>query len=194
MGGEAAAEQGRRILVAVDEGDESVQALRWCLGTFAAAARGDTVILLYVRPAPPTYSVLDASGYLFSEEVTAAIDRYSREVADSVVEKAQKLCTLYAKEKGEGDHEMKVEVKVAVGDARTVICQMADKLGADLLVMGSHGYGFFKRYPTVTCGACHSSAVNQLLPACFFCLHFWMVIDCVEEWPLLLQGSARKCK
>ena len=50
------------LLAAVDEGDESVQALRWCLGTFAAAARGDTVILLYVRPAPPTYSVLDASG------------------------------------------------------------------------------------------------------------------------------------
>ena len=126
-----------------------------------------------------------AVGYLFSEEVTAAIDRYSREVADAVVEKAQKLCTLYGKvlklemqianisallaiasskqisfltadgmaiwwlqEEGEGDHEMKVEVKVAVWDARTVICQMADKLGADLLVMGSHGYGFFKRYPT----------------------------------------------
>ncbi|CAN6313064.1 unnamed protein product [Urochloa humidicola] len=147
MGGEAASaapEPGRRILVAVDEGDESVQALRWCLSTFAAAARGDTVILLYVRPAPPTYSVLDASGYLFAEEVTAAIDRYSREVADAVVEKAQKLCTLYSKE-GESEHEMKVEVKVAVGDARTVICHMADKLGADLLVMGSHGYGFFKR-------------------------------------------------
>ncbi|CAN6289686.1 unnamed protein product [Urochloa humidicola] len=146
MVGEAASagEPGRRILVAVDEGDESVQALRWCLSTFAAAARGDTVILLYVRPAPPTYSVLDASGYLFSEEVTAAIDRYSREVADAVVEKAQKLCTLYSKE-GENGHEMKVEVKVAVGDARTVICHMADKVGADLLVMGSHGYGFFKR-------------------------------------------------
>ncbi|CAL4930622.1 unnamed protein product [Urochloa decumbens] len=151
MGGEAAAaagrapEPGRRILVAVDEGDESVHALRWCLSTFAAAARGDTVILLYVRPAPPTYSVLDASGYLFSEEVTAAIDRYSREVADAVAEKAQKLCTLYSKEVGGSGHEMKVEVKVAVGDARTVICHMADKLGADLLVMGSHGYGFFKR-------------------------------------------------
>ncbi|CAL4939045.1 unnamed protein product [Urochloa decumbens] len=154
MGGEAAAaagrapEPGRRILVAVDEGDESVHALRWCLSTFAAAARGDTVILLYVRPAPPTYSVLDASaavGYLFSEEVTAAMDRYSREVADAVVEKAQKLCTLYSKEVGGSGHEMKVEVKVAVGDARTVICHMADKLGADLLVMGSHGYGFFKR-------------------------------------------------
>ncbi|RLN17586.1 hypothetical protein C2845_PM02G28410 [Panicum miliaceum] len=32
---------------------------------------------------------------------------------------------------------MNVEVKVAVGEARTVICHMADKLGADLLVMGS---------------------------------------------------------
>ena len=64
MGGETAAatKPGRRILVAVDEGDESVQALRWCLGTFAAASRGDTLILLYVRPPPPTYSVLDASG------------------------------------------------------------------------------------------------------------------------------------
>jgi hypothetical protein len=34
---------------------------------------------------------------MFAEEVTAAIDKYSREVADAVVEKAQKLCTLYSK-------------------------------------------------------------------------------------------------
>ncbi|GJN08098.1 hypothetical protein PR202_ga25987 [Eleusine coracana subsp. coracana] len=146
MDGEVALPEGRRILVAVDESDESVQALRWCLGTFfAARGAGDTIILLYVRPAPPAYSVLDASGYLFADEVTSAIDRYSREVADAVVEKAHKLCTLYGKEMGEDDHEMKVEVKVAVGDSRSVICQMVDKLGADPLVMGSHGYGFFKR-------------------------------------------------
>lgn len=36
-------------------------------------------------------------GYVFAEDVTAAFDRYSREVADAVVEKAQKLCTLYGK-------------------------------------------------------------------------------------------------
>jgi nucleotide-binding universal stress UspA family protein len=150
MDGELVVTEGLRILVAVDEGDERVHALRWCLGTFfAARGAGDTVILLYVRPAPPAYSVLDASGYIFADEVTATIDRYSREVADAVVEKAQKLCTLYSKtllqEMGEDDHEMKIEVKVAVGDARSVICKMVDKLGADLLVMGSHGYGFFKR-------------------------------------------------
>lgn len=57
------------------------------------------------------------------------------------MDKAQKLCALHSKENG----EVKVDVKVAAGDARSVICDMVDKLGADLLVMGSHGYGFFKR-------------------------------------------------
>ncbi|KAF7042365.1 hypothetical protein CFC21_051999 [Triticum aestivum] len=141
--------EGRRILVAVDEGDESVHALRWCLTNFAARGDGelappDTILLLYVRPTPPTYSVLDASaplGYMFANEATAAIDGYSRAVADAVVDKAQKLCALHSKENG----KVKVDVKVAVGDARSVICDMVDKLGADLLVMGSHGYGFLKR-------------------------------------------------
>lgn len=131
---EETAATGRRILVAVDEGDESVHALKWCLASFAkrggggGAAPPDTIILLYVRPPPPTYSVLDASGtyvrapcrsyiplspllspalfdrpvlamvgYVFSDEVAAAIDGYSKEVAEAVVEKAQKLCTLYGK-------------------------------------------------------------------------------------------------
>ncbi|CAM0872856.1 unnamed protein product [Alopecurus aequalis] len=134
--------EGRRIVVAVDEGDESVHALRWCLANFAT--RGDTILLLYVRAPPPTYSVLDATGpvgYMFAEEATAAVEGYSRQVADAVMEKTQKICALHSKENG----EMKVEVKVAVGDARGVICEMVDKLGADVLVMGSHGYGLFKR-------------------------------------------------
>ena len=74
--------EGRRILVAVDEGDESVHALRWCLTNFATRGDGelappDTILLLYVRPTPPTYSVLDASGtYVFS--LHEAILRSSR--------------------------------------------------------------------------------------------------------------------
>ncbi|OEL36594.1 hypothetical protein BAE44_0002388, partial [Dichanthelium oligosanthes] len=34
---------------------------------------------------------------------------------------------------------------VESGDPRDVICDAADKLGVDLLVMGSHGYGFIQR-------------------------------------------------
>lgn len=32
------------------------------------------------------------------------------------------------------------------GDAKDVICATVEKLEADTLVMGSHGYGFIKRY------------------------------------------------
>lgn len=38
-----------------------------------------------------------------------------------------------------------METRVENGDPRDVICQMVEKLGADVLVMGSHGYGLIKR-------------------------------------------------
>ena len=78
---------------------------------------------------------------MFADEATAAVEGYSRQVADAVMEKTQELCALHSKDNG----ELEVEVKVAIGDARDVICEMVDKLGADVLVMGSHGYGLVKR-------------------------------------------------
>ena len=38
------------------------------------------------------------------------------------------------------------EVKVESGDPRYVICDMAEKVKADLLVMGNHGHGAIKRW------------------------------------------------
>ncbi|XP_072997388.1 universal stress protein A-like protein isoform X1 [Typha latifolia] len=163
---DVAALEERRIMVAVDESEESIHALRWCLANVLSStgnggAASDTLILVYARPPPPVYSALDGAengrkhhlfgtetdfvpnlqppetGYLFSEEVTASIDKYSRDLADSVTEKAHKICKEFS--------NIKVEVKVAVGDARDVICEMVEKMGADILVMGSHGYGFIKR-------------------------------------------------
>jgi nucleotide-binding universal stress UspA family protein len=43
--------------------------------------------------------------------------------------------------------QINVERITGTGDAKDVICSIVGKLGADTLVMGSHGYGFFKRYP-----------------------------------------------
>ena len=33
-----------------------------------------------------------------------------------------------------------------MGEVKQRLCQVAGKLGADVLVMGSHGHGFFERY------------------------------------------------
>lgn len=42
--------------------------------------------------------------------------------------------------------QMNVERFVGKGEAKDVICNAVEKLRADTLVMGSHGYGFMKRY------------------------------------------------
>ncbi|MBA0770972.1 hypothetical protein Gotri_019510, partial [Gossypium trilobum] len=61
------------------------------------------------------------------------------DLASSIIEKAKKMCREL------GDNEVKVEVIIETGDPRDVICQAADKIHADVLVMGSHGYGLIKR-------------------------------------------------
>ncbi|KAL7003147.1 hypothetical protein U1Q18_004305 [Sarracenia purpurea var. burkii] len=80
---------------------------------------------------------MDGTGYLFSPGIIASMERYSDAVANSVMEKAKGLCP-------EVD-DVKVQMRVEKGDARDVICQTAEKMGVDMLVMGSHGYGLMKR-------------------------------------------------
>ncbi|XP_077218464.1 universal stress protein PHOS32-like [Tasmannia lanceolata] len=127
----------RRILVAVDEGEESMDALLWCVKNVISEDSQDTLILLYVKPPRVVYTALDGTGYLFSSDILATMDKYSNDLAESVLEKAKTVC--------KDLQNVKVETKVEQGDPRDVICAMTQKLGVDVLVMGSHGYGFIKR-------------------------------------------------
>ncbi|KAH7867480.1 hypothetical protein Vadar_034077 [Vaccinium darrowii] len=127
----------RKILVAVDESEESSYALSWCLKNIVAENSKDTLILLYSKQPATLYPAMDGRGYLFSTEIIASMEKYGNEMAESVMEKAKRLC--------KDDHDVKVETRVECGDPRDVICQMAEKLGVDMVVMGSHGYGMIKR-------------------------------------------------
>ncbi|KAL7200349.1 hypothetical protein ACSBR1_032304 [Camellia fascicularis] len=58
-------EEERRIVVAVDESEESMYALSWCLRNLLSQnTKGSTttLVLLYVKPPLPVYSSLDATG------------------------------------------------------------------------------------------------------------------------------------
>ncbi|XP_073158323.1 universal stress protein PHOS32-like [Henckelia pumila] len=134
-----AEEKGRTILVAVDEGDESAYALSWCLKNVVSDRDPrDTILLLYAKPARVTYAAMDATGYLFSPDVIATMDRYGNDVANSVMDKAKLVCK-------DLNDQVRVETRVEHGDPRDVICEVADQLKVDCLVMGSHGYGVIKR-------------------------------------------------
>lgn len=130
----------KRIVVAVDESEESMYALSWCLTNLVSDANKtkSTLILLYVKPPPPLYNSLDAAGYLFANDVVGAMEKYGWELVNSVMARAEAVYKDFSS-------IMSVEKKVGTGDAKDVICGAVEKLGADILVMGSHDYGFFKR-------------------------------------------------
>ncbi|KAL5728242.1 hypothetical protein ACHQM5_001354 [Ranunculus cassubicifolius] len=127
--------KARKILVAVDEGEESMYALSWALNNFISS--DDTVVLLYAKLPRVVYTTLDGTGYLFSADIIATVEKYNNDMALGVMERAKRLC--------KDLQNIKVETKVQNGDPRDVICEAAEMLGVDVLVMGTHGYGMIKR-------------------------------------------------
>lgn len=81
-------------------------------------------------------------GFLFSPaaaaggEVLRYVEADLRRRAEEVVERARRLC---AASSVEG------VVEVVEGEPRIVLCNAIDKHRADMLVVGSHGYGAIKR-------------------------------------------------
>eukprot|EP01018_Ginkgo_biloba_P027228 Gb_33859 [translate_table: standard] len=140
MAGENAIEKQRRVLVAVDESEESFHALTWALKYLLIGISEeepkDTVILLHAQSPPRVYPAVDGTAYLFSSDIVDSMERYQRRATESIFENARRIWT---------GKNINVETKVVIGDARDVICEQAEKLGADFLVVGSHGYGAIKR-------------------------------------------------
>ncbi|XP_039056426.1 uncharacterized protein LOC120199400 isoform X2 [Hibiscus syriacus] len=78
-----------KIVVAVDESEESMYALSWCLCNLISQTTINNLILLYVKPPPPVYSSLDVAGYIFSGDVIRALETYGNDLANSVMGRAQ---------------------------------------------------------------------------------------------------------
>ncbi|KAK4741626.1 hypothetical protein SAY87_025214 [Trapa incisa] len=130
----------RRIVVAVDESKESMEALSWCLSHLINPENADSIVLvlLYVKPPPPIYSYFDAAEFLFSGDIVVAMEKYGNDLVQSVMERAEAVY-------GNFITRINVEKVVERGDPKDVICHTVKKLNADKLVMGSHGYGFMMR-------------------------------------------------
>ncbi|KAK2457073.1 universal stress protein A protein [Trifolium repens] len=129
----------RKIMVAVDESEESMYALSWSITNLISDTNNNSkLVLLYVKPPSAVYS-LDSAGYIFSNETIDDLEEYSKKLAKSVMKRAEAICRNF------DATNINIEKVVGTGEAKNVICNAAKKLEADTLVMGSHGYGFFKR-------------------------------------------------
>ena len=124
-----------KILLAVDGSDYSKRAVE------SVAARP--------WPADSEIKVLSAIELPFSPtpEMWALPDSYyvqlQKQASESATQAAQEAADRLAQNSAS---QLRISTATEMGLARDVILDTAEKWGADLIVLGSHGYNAFKRF------------------------------------------------
>ncbi|KAK9917547.1 hypothetical protein WJX75_005646 [Coccomyxa subellipsoidea] len=125
-------DEGRNLLVPVDDAEDCERALQWCLDN--VYRKGDTIHLLHVVPHAhnSSFSHLDEhQDEMLAEQARGFIeDRFLRSLEASRV--PYHVCIV----RGETDTE-------SVGQ---LICQKADELRASLVAMAAHNKGRLVRF------------------------------------------------
>ncbi|GIF45239.1 universal stress protein [Actinoplanes xinjiangensis] len=119
--------QDHRIVVGVDNSAGSAQALRWALAH--ARLTGGSVEAVTAWQLPPVYA--SAYGWTPTGIDDAGIIRYAEKTLAETVAQVQ----------GEDDHPVSITTRVMEGPAAQVLLDAGK--GAELMVLGSRGYGAF---------------------------------------------------
>ncbi|KAJ6815083.1 universal stress protein PHOS34-like [Iris pallida] len=135
----AAAEKKKKavMVVAVDESEHSFHALEWTLQHFfpsSIPAPLFDLVVVHAKPFPSSVVGLAGPG---AADVLPYVEADLKKIAARVLDKAKAMCAANSV----GD----VLFEVMEGDARNVLCETVEKHHADMLVVGSHGYGAIKR-------------------------------------------------
>ncbi|PHT87619.1 hypothetical protein T459_09725 [Capsicum annuum] len=131
----ATASKRKMIMVAIDESEESFYALNWALDHLLN--NPSYIITLINVQLPFSPMVYPAGPVVFAAPtVVEAVRKSQHENATRILSRALLLC----KQK-----MVKAETLILEGDPKDKICQAADELYVDLLVVGSRGLGKIKR-------------------------------------------------
>lgn len=137
------------VVVAVDGSEQSMRALEWALDNIRLCPpdgdkEGGKFVVLHVQSPPSISAGLNPGSIPFGGPTdvevpafTAAIEAHQKRITEAIMTHAEGIWT---------ERNVEVEKVVVVGEPRELICETISKLQADLLVMGSHNFGAFKRY------------------------------------------------
>ncbi|EFJ36115.1 hypothetical protein SELMODRAFT_79236 [Selaginella moellendorffii] len=127
--------KAKKVIVAIDESQESIRALRYALDTVVQP--GDGLVLLHSQFMPHSYVGPGGPGFYITPDLVAATRKHQENSSKVLLDKAKRIC---------GDANVHhPELLMATGDPRDSICDAVEKIHADLLVMGSRGHGAIKR-------------------------------------------------
>ncbi|KAL6847412.1 hypothetical protein ACP4OV_023265 [Aristida adscensionis] len=128
------------MVVGVDDSDHSFYALQWALQHFFAPAQPQPpplYRLAVVTAKPAAASAVGLAGPGAFADVLPLVEAELKRSAMRVVDKARDLCAQA--------QVSDAVFEVAEGDARGVLCDAVERHRAEMLVVGSHGYGAIKR-------------------------------------------------
>jgi len=125
-------------MIAVDEGEESMYALGWALdnllfpgGNKGQSAEYDRVIVIHAE------NQIALSGQVaFTPHVLEVLERRQKLNTERVLTTAKAICE---------ERKVTMETKMVTGDPRYAICECAEKMKVNLLVVGSRGHGAIRR-------------------------------------------------
>ncbi len=125
-----------KILLTTDGSDFSKAAINFCRNIIPDPTKTSLKILLTVeRPVP-----IAAEPFAISAEYYNEIEQSLREKGRTNVEQAEaEIRSLFP------DGLFELTTEVITGSAQRIIVERAEDWGADLIVVGSHGYGFWSR-------------------------------------------------
>ncbi|XP_027364286.1 uncharacterized protein LOC113871391 [Abrus precatorius] len=137
-----------KVMVGIDESDGSFYALKWAIDNLftTMATVGEAthenegmVFLIHVEPKVHNYVYpVGPGGAAFypASVVVDSVKKAQEERSTAILSRALKMCH---------DKLVKAESIILNGDPREMICEAAEQMQVNLLVMGSRGLGTLKR-------------------------------------------------
>ncbi|KAK6131640.1 hypothetical protein DH2020_034654 [Rehmannia glutinosa] len=144
---EALVENKMKVLVAIDESDGSFCALRWALdqlfsnypvspGLELQDQEQNSITLVNVQPLFQPFIYPAGPVVYATPQVIDAVKKAQEENAANILSRALQMCR---------ENKVKAETLILQGDPKDKICQAAEELHVDLVVLGSRGLGTIKR-------------------------------------------------
>ena len=124
-----------KVLVATEGSEFSEAALRKCCDLFAESDKTELRIVAAAKP-----KAVPAEPFVLSADYIAELDEESKKLAQVAASHAEAVIRKTLPEIGAN-----LTTSVEVGPPARVIVEEAEEWGADLIVVGSHGYGFWQR-------------------------------------------------
>ncbi|MBK9153085.1 MAG: universal stress protein [Chloracidobacterium sp.] len=143
-----------KVLIATEGSEFSKKALERFCELFGNIGGVEARLISVVQP-----TVVPTEPFAVSAEYIRELDDAAKKSAHEVVEAARTDLTTMAPSVGD------VTTVVGVGSPERVIVEEAEEWGADLIVTGSHGHGFWKRawLGSVSNGVVHHAPCSVLI-------------------------------